>query len=154
MGYDAQLLFRGEGRCVPRKYISRLRGGSRRTGGGACSSNSCFRSDAMAEGEYAGRPDRRKKYPFRNWSRMLSAIYRPAKSAVSLSRSIDLNHFHDVLITTSFSAPFGVGSRQPTAKPDDQSGDPYISPFVAVALVFRHAPCSNRECVSHWWKFR
>lgn len=101
------------------------------------------------KGECAGRPDRRKKYPFRNWSRMLSAIYRLAKSAVSLSRLIDLNRFHDVLIATSFNTPFGLGSRQPTVKPNDQSGDPYISPFVAVALVFRQTPCSNHECVSH-----
>lgn len=34
---------------------------------------------------------------------MLSAIYRLAKSAGSLSRSIGLNRFHDVLIATSFS---------------------------------------------------
>lgn len=97
----------------------------------AGSSNSCFRSDRHGGGRRMPvGPDRRKKYPFRNWSRMLSAIYRLAKS-VSLSRSIDLNRFHDVLIATSFNTPpLALHLHQPTtAKPDDQSGDPHISPL-------------------------
>lgn len=119
----------------------------------AGSSNSCFRSDRHGGGRRMPvGPNRRKKYPFRNWSRMLSAIYRLAKSgSVSLSRSIDLNHFHDVLIATSFNTPpLVLHLHQPTtAKPDDQSDDPHISPLCrGRARLSTRRSRDNLECIS------
>lgn len=74
---------RRAGRSLFRRVSrDRVKGRSRRRR--PASSNSCFRSDRHGGGRRMPvGPDRRKKYPFRNWSRMLSAIYRPAKSVPS-----------------------------------------------------------------------